>query len=124
MSTPIFAKILIANRGEIAVRIIRSCKKLGIRTVAVFSEIDSRSLHVREADESVYLGPAPSESSYQLAMKAGVPVVPGYNQPLSDYGKLQEIADGIGYPILLKPAAGGGGRGCASCADRKSCFPP
>ena len=60
-----FDKILIANRGEIAVRIIRTCKKLGIKTVAVFSEIDSRALHVQEADESVYLGPPPSEQSYQ-----------------------------------------------------------
>lgn len=166
-----FDKILVANRGEIAVRIIRSCKKLGIKSVAVFSEIDNRSLHVREADESVCLGPAPSESSYLakekileaaratgcqaihpgygflsenprfaemteeagfifigpppkviatlgdkiasklLAIRAGVPVVPGHNEPLTDPEQLQKIAEKIGYPILLKPAAGGGGRG-------------
>ncbi|MGW8288075.1 MAG: acetyl/propionyl/methylcrotonyl-CoA carboxylase subunit alpha [Desulfobulbales bacterium] len=166
-----FDKILIANRGEIAVRIIRTCKKLGIGTVAVFSEIDSRALHVQEADESVYLGPPPSELSYllkekiitaacdlgcqaihpgygflsentefaemtvaadlvfigpsapviamlgnkiaskNLAIEAGVPVVPGHNQPVSDLEEVRTIADTIGYPVLLKPAAGGGGRG-------------
>jgi propionyl-CoA carboxylase alpha chain len=166
-----FEKILIANRGEIAVRIIRTCQKLGIKTVAVFSEIDSRSLHVQEADEAVFLGPAPSDQSYlvkekiidaaqksgcqaihpgygflsenagfaemvsdaglvfigpsapviamlgdkiaskNLAIKARVPVVPGHNQPVSDLDETRAIADEIGYPILLKPAAGGGGRG-------------
>ncbi len=166
-----FNKILIANRGEIAVRIIQTCKKLGIQTVAVFSEIDSRSLHVREADEAVYLGPSPSDSSYlvkekiieaakehqcqaihpgygflsensefaamtvqaglvfigpsaeviatlgdkiaakNIAKKAGVPVVPGHAQPVSDPDEALSIAQKIGYPILLKPAAGGGGRG-------------
>jgi propionyl-CoA carboxylase alpha chain len=166
-----FEKILVANRGEIAVRIIRTCQKLGIRTVAVFSEIDSRALHVQEADESVFLGPAPSELSYllqekiiaaaqqsgcqaihpgygflsenagfaekvkaaglvfigppapviamlgdkiaskNLAIRAGVPVVPGHNQPVSGLDEARTIADEIGYPVLLKPAAGGGGRG-------------
>ena len=166
-----FEKILIANRGEIAVRIIRTCKNLGIGTVAVFSEIDSRALHVQEADESVFLGPPPSEQSYlvkekiiaaaqdrgcqaihpgygflsenasfaemtvaaglafigppaaviamlgdkiaskNLAIQAGVPVVPGHNQPVSDLAEMRSIADAIGYPVLLKPAAGGGGRG-------------
>jgi propionyl-CoA carboxylase alpha chain len=166
-----FEKILIANRGEIAVRIIRTCRKLGIRSVAVFSEIDSRALHVQEADESVFLGPAPSNQSYlvqdkiidaaqksgcqaihpgygflsenagfaemvsaaglvfigpsapviamlgdkiaskNLAIRAGVPVVPGHNQPVSDLDEVRTIAAEIGYPVLLKPAAGGGGRG-------------
>ncbi len=166
-----FTKILIANRGEIAVRIIKTCKKLNIRTVAVFSDIDSRSLHVREADEAVYIGPSPSESSYLVkeeiiaaaldtncqaihpgygflsenaelaqmtqtagltfigpspevittlgdkiasklvAEKAGVPVVPGHAQPILDADEAASIAETIGYPILLKPAAGGGGRG-------------
>ncbi|MDX1776945.1 MAG: acetyl-CoA carboxylase biotin carboxylase subunit, partial [Desulfobulbales bacterium] len=166
-----FEKILIANRGEIAVRIIKTCRKLGIKTVAVFSEIDSRALHVEEADESVYLGPPPSEQSYllkdkiiaaaedlgcqaihpgygflsenadfaemtaaaglvfigppapviamlgdkiaskNLALQAGVPVVPGHNQPVSDLEEVRSIAENIGYPVLLKPAAGGGGRG-------------
>jgi propionyl-CoA carboxylase alpha chain len=166
-----FDKILIANRGEIAVRIIRTCRKLGTNTVAVFSEIDSRALHVQEADEAVFLGPPPSEFSYllkekiiaaakergcqaihpgygflsenadfaemtiaaglvfigppanviamlgdkiaskNLAIKAGVAVVPGHNQPVSDLEEVQAIAAEIGYPVLLKPAAGGGGRG-------------
>ncbi|MBW2485107.1 MAG: acetyl-CoA carboxylase biotin carboxylase subunit, partial [Deltaproteobacteria bacterium] len=166
-----FDKILIANRGEIAVRIIRTCRKLGIGTVAVFSEIDSRALHVQEADEAVFLGAGPSEQSYllkekvikaavekgcqaihpgygflsenaefaemvvaaglvfigpaapviamlgdkiaskNLAIEAGVPVVPGHNQPVSDLEEVRSIADAIGYPVLLKPAAGGGGRG-------------
>ncbi len=166
-----FAKILIANRGEIAVRIIQTCKRLGIETVAVFSEIDSRSLHVRQADEAVYLGPSPSNTSYlvkekiiqaalkhncqavhpgygflsentefanevteaglvfigppadvigtlgdkiaskALAFKAGVPVVPGHNESLADLNDAATVAEEIGYPVLLKPAAGGGGRG-------------
>jgi propionyl-CoA carboxylase alpha chain len=166
-----FEKILIANRGEIAVRIIQTCKKLGIGTVAVFSEIDSRALHVQKADESVFLGPPPSEQSYlvkekiieaaktlncqaihpgygflsenaefanlaveaglvfigpsaeviammgdkiaskNLAVKTGVPVVPGHNEPVSDLTEARSIAETIGYPVLLKPAAGGGGRG-------------
>jgi len=166
-----FDKILIANRGEIAVRIIRTCRKLGVKTVAVFSEIDSRALHVQEADESVFLGPPPSEQSYlmkkqiiaaaldrgcqaihpgygflsenadfaemtvaaglvfvgppapviamlgdkiaskNLAIQAGVPVVPGHNQPVSGLEEVRSIAENIGYPVLLKPAAGGGGRG-------------
>jgi propionyl-CoA carboxylase alpha chain len=178
-----FEKILVANRGEIAVRIIRSCKKLGIKSVAVFSEIDSRSLHVREANESVYLGSAPSESSYLakekilaaahstgcqaihpgygflsenasfaemteeagfifigpppkviatlgdkiasklLAIQAGVPVVPGHNEPLNDPEQLQNIAAKIGYPILLKPAAGGGGRGMRIVYEPKDLLP-
>jgi propionyl-CoA carboxylase alpha chain len=166
-----FEKILIANRGEIAVRIIRTCKQLGIRTVAVFSESDSRSLHVRLADESAYLGESPAVASYLamekirdaalrhhcqaihpgygflsenaafaamveqagmvfigpeseviatlgdkiaskgLAIKAGVPVVPGHDQPLADLHAVVAAAEKIGYPVLLKPAAGGGGRG-------------
>jgi propionyl-CoA carboxylase alpha chain len=166
-----FKKILIANRGEIAIRVIRTCRRLGIGTVAVFSEIDARSLHVREADEAVLLGPAPSGESYlvkekivqaaldhgcqaihpgygflsenapfadavvqaglafigpsskviaalgdkisakDLAIRAGVPVVPGYHKPLTSLKQLEQVADEVGYPVLLKPAAGGGGRG-------------
>ena len=64
-----FKKIIIANRGEIAIRIIRTCKKLNIKTVAVYSDIDARSLHVREADEAVHLGPSPSSSSYLVHEK-------------------------------------------------------
>ncbi len=169
-----FEKILIANRGEIAIRIIKTCKRLGIKTVAVYSDIDSRSLFVREADEAVHLGPSPSSASYlvisklveaalahncqaihpgygflsesasfaaevvaaglifigpsaevvatmgdkiaakNMAIKAGVPVVPGCNQALSDLAMIREKAAEIGYPVLFKPAAGGGGRGMRS----------
>ncbi len=166
-----FDKILIANRGEIAVRIIRTCKRLGIGAVAVYSEADSRSAHVREADESVFIGPPPAGESYlskekliaaaracgcqavhpgygflsenaefarmvtdeglafvgppssaiallgdkiaskALALQAGLPVVPGHAEPVSDAEEAQAIAERIGFPLLLKPAAGGGGRG-------------
>ena len=166
-----FEKILIANRGEIAIRIIRTCRKLNIKTVAVYSDIDARSLHVREADEAVHIGPSPSISSYlvhekiikaavaqgcqaihpgygflsensefaaavvkagltfvgpspeviaalgdkisakNIAMKAGVPVVLGHNLPVVDLEEIRALAAEIGYPVLLKPAAGGGGRG-------------
>ena len=166
-----FKKILIANRGEIACRVIESCKRLGIETVAVYSDIDKRSLHVRQADEAVCLGEAPSEASYlamdkiiaaakargceaihpgygflsengafaelaakeglafigpdpdvirtlgdkisskEVAEKAGVPVVPGHAEPVQSLEEARTIAETIGYPVLLKPAAGGGGRG-------------
>jgi propionyl-CoA carboxylase alpha subunit len=171
-----FGKILIANRGEIAIRIIRTCRKLNVKTVAVYSDIDARSLHVREADEAVHIGPSPSSSSYlvyeniikaaiaqgcqaihpgygflsenskfsaavvkagltfigpsaeviaalgdkisakDIAMKAGVPVVPGHNQPAVELEEIKAIAAQIGYPVLLKPAAGGGGRGMRKVA--------
>jgi propionyl-CoA carboxylase alpha chain len=166
-----FEKILIANRGEIAIRIIRTCRKLKVKTVAVYSDADARSLHVREADEAVHIGPSPSPSSYlvhehiikaaiargcqaihpgygflsenakfaaavvkagltfigpsaeviaalgdkisakNIAMKAGVPVVLGHNLPIVDIEEIRALAVEIGYPVLLKPAAGGGGRG-------------
>ncbi|MHB8842601.1 MAG: acetyl-CoA carboxylase biotin carboxylase subunit, partial [Candidatus Aquicultor sp.] len=166
-----FDKILIANRGEIAVRVIRTCKRLNIGTVAVYSEMDSRSLHVQEADEAFLLGSARSEHSYlnkekiialalqekcqaihpgygflsensefarlvseaglifigppasaiallgdkiaskKLAIKSGLPVVPGPDFALSDRHKIEDLADKIGFPLLLKPAAGGGGKG-------------
>jgi propionyl-CoA carboxylase alpha chain len=167
----VFDKILIANRGEIAIRIIRTCRRLGVRTVAVHSEVDSRSPHVQEADEAVLIGPARSDQSYlskeriidaarqtgcaavhpgygflsenagfaeqvgraglvfigpppsaiadlgdkvaskALAVKAGVPVVPGAITPVADVREARAAARGIGYPLLLKPAAGGGGKG-------------
>ena len=166
-----FEKILIANRGEITIRIIRTCRKLNIKTVAVYSDIDARSLHVREADEAVHIGPSPSTSSYlvhekiitaavsqgcqaihpgygflsenaafaaavaaagltfigpsseviaalgdkisakNIAIRAGVPVVLGHNLPIVDLDEIRVLAAEIGYPIMLKPAAGGGGRG-------------
>jgi len=172
-----FKKILIANRGEIAIRIIRTCRKLNVETVAVYSDIDARSLHVREADEAVHIGPSPSPSSYlvhdkiigaavakgcgaihpgygflsenstfaaavvkagltyvgpsseviaslgdkisakNIAMKAGVPVVLGHNLPIVDIQEIRALAAEIGYPVLLKPAAGGGGRGMRLAAS-------
>jgi len=166
-----FSKVLIANRGEIALRVIRACHELGVRAVAVYSDADARAPHVRAADEAVHIGPAPSAESYlkgdriieaakrtgaeaihpgygflserewfaravrdaglvfigppaeaiaamgsktaarQLAIKAGVPVVPGTTEPLRDAREAREIAERFGYPVLLKAAAGGGGKG-------------
>ncbi|MDZ7269692.1 MAG: acetyl-CoA carboxylase biotin carboxylase subunit [candidate division KSB1 bacterium] len=166
-----FKKILIANRGEIAVRIIRTCREMGIGTVAVFSEADRLALHVRLADEARLLGPAPARESYlvpekiiaaarasgaeaihpgygflsenaafaeavaaaglvfigppaqamrkmgdkvaarQLMMAAGVPVVPGTHEPVTGVEQARALAAEIGYPVLLKAAAGGGGKG-------------
>ncbi|HLU24806.1 MAG TPA: acetyl-CoA carboxylase biotin carboxylase subunit [Longimicrobiales bacterium] len=166
-----FSKVLIANRGEIAVRIIRACRELGVRTVAVYSEVDRLSPHVLEADEAYPIGPAPSAESYlridrileaarrsgadaihpgygflaeraQFAaaveaaglvfigpsseaiaamgdktearrrmIAAGVPVVPGTAEPLVDPDTAERVAVNFGYPVLLKAAAGGGGKG-------------
>ncbi len=166
-----FDKILIANRGEIAVRIIETCERLGIGAVAVYSDVDARSPHVRRANESVYIGPPPASESYlvkerlietakaygceavhpgygflsenadfarmveeeglvfvgppasaitllgdkvaskEAAQKAGLPIVPGHSRPLSDSEDIEKIVEEIGFPLLLKPAAGGGGRG-------------
>jgi acetyl-CoA carboxylase biotin carboxylase subunit len=176
-------KILIANRGEIAVRVIRACRDLGISTVAIYSECDRRALHVRLADEAWPVGPNPPRESYlkidtivdvatragadavhpgygflaenedfaaacraaglifigptpeaialmgsktaarQAAIKAGVPVVPGTEEPLDDSVSDEEvlaIAERIGYPLILKAVAGGGGKGMrmvAAAAD-------
>ncbi|MDQ6689195.1 MAG: acetyl-CoA carboxylase biotin carboxylase subunit [Gemmatimonadota bacterium] len=166
-----FRKILIANRGEIALRVIRACQELGVKTVAVYSEADVRAPHVREADEAVLIGPPPSSESYlrgdkiidaarltgaeaihpgygflserewfaravrdaglvwigppaeaiaamgsktaarALAVANGVPVVPGTTESLSDANEAAKAAKKFGYPILLKAAAGGGGKG-------------
>jgi acetyl-CoA carboxylase biotin carboxylase subunit len=166
-----FKKVLIANRGEIALRVIRACQELGVRTVAVYSEADVRAPHVREADEAVLIGPPPSSESYlrgdkiieaakltgaeaihpgygflserewfaravrdagivwigppaeaiaamgsktsarTLAVANGVPVVPGTTEPLRDAKEAEKVAKKFGYPILLKAAAGGGGKG-------------
>ena len=166
-----FDKILIANRGEIAVRIMRTCQRMGIRTVAVYSDADSRSMHRFMADEAFDLGRAPAQQSYlvkekiieaalsqrcqaihpgygflaensvfaemtrdaglvfigppasaistlgdklaskRLAVKVGMPVIPGPLRQLSDVKEVIAAADEIGYPILVKPVMGGGGKG-------------
>lgn len=166
-----FKKILVANRGEIAMRIIRTCKEMGIKTVAVYSTADKDSLHVRFADEAICIGPPSPKDSYlnipniisaalitgsdaihpgygflaenakfaeicrehqikfigpspevialmgdkakakETAIKAGVPVVPGSESVVNELSEVREIAQEIGFPILLKAAAGGGGKG-------------
>jgi acetyl-CoA carboxylase biotin carboxylase subunit len=167
----VFKKVLIANRGEIALRIIRVCKQFGIKTVAVYSEADRDSLHVRFADEAVCIGPPPSKESYlkipriiaaaeitgaeaihpgygflaenarfaeicktsgikfigpdaemiaamgdkalakETMRKAGVPVVPGSDGVVGDVDTAKRLAKEIGFPIIIKAVAGGGGRG-------------
>jgi len=167
----VFNKILIANRGEIALRVIRACRELGVRTVSVYSEADRDSLHVRFADEAVCIGPPPSTESYlniprlmaaaeitnadaihpgygflaenadfaeicrssglafvgpspdaisamgdkalakETMRKAGVPVVPGSNGVIDTLKSAKELAQEIGYPVIIKATAGGGGRG-------------
>lgn len=166
-----FNKILIANRGEIALRVIRTCKEMGIRTVAIYSTADKDSLHVKFADEAVCIGPPPSVDSYlnipnimaaveitnadaihpgygflaenakfsqicsdhkikfigptplminsmgdkmtakETMIKAGVPVVPGVDGLLKDANHAKSAAADIGYPVMLKATAGGGGKG-------------
>lgn len=166
-----FSKILIANRGEIAVRIIRACRELGIQTVAVYSEADKEALHTEMADEAICIGPARSTDSYlnmqailsaaivtnaeaihpgfgflsenslfatmcrecsikfigpsettidemgnkiharQLMKDAGVPVIPGSDGAIHTLEEAEKIADEVGYPVMLKAAAGGGGKG-------------
>jgi acetyl-CoA carboxylase, biotin carboxylase subunit len=167
----IFRKVLVANRGEIAVRVIRALRQLGIPSVAVYSEVDRGAMHVRLADEAYAIGPAASAQSYlsiekiiataqacgadaihpgygflsenatfaaacekaginfigppssaiaamgrktdarQLAKKAGVPMVPGTEEAVSDPEEAKKIAKKIGYPVMLKAASGGGGKG-------------
>ena len=171
MDKKMFTKILIANRGEIACRIIQTAKKMGIKTVAVYSDADRNSLHVSQADEAIHIGPSPSTESYLvidkiiqaalssgaqaihpgygflsenadfcrqcdannlifigppveaiLAMgsksaaknimaKANVPLVPGYHGEDQSTTILKQSADEMGYPVLIKAAAGGGGKG-------------
>jgi acetyl-CoA carboxylase biotin carboxylase subunit len=166
-----FKKVLIANRGEIAIRVHRACKELGIKTVAVFSEADRNSLHVLLPDEAYCIGPAPSRESYlnipkiievakkagvqaihpgygflsenedfaeackdagivfigptphairsmgdkisarNLMKKAGVPIVPGTEGAVTDIEEIRTFAKKVGYPVLIKAAAGGGGKG-------------
>jgi 3-methylcrotonyl-CoA carboxylase alpha subunit len=167
----VIASLLIANRGEIACRIIRTARRLGIRTVAVYSDADAKALHVRQADEAVHIGPSPARESYLVGEKiiaaaketgaeaihpgygflsenadfaqavidagliwvgpkpdsiramglkdaakklmdaAGVPTTPGYLGEDQDPARLQAEADTIGYPVLIKAVAGGGGKG-------------
>ena len=166
-----FTKVLIANRGEIALRILRACHELGISAVAVYSDADAHAPHVRDADEAVWIGASPSSQSYlcgdriieaalrtgaqaihpgygflserepfaravveaglvfvgppasaiaamgsktaarQLAAAAGVPVVPGTTRPVADAADAVRAAEPFGFPVLLKAAAGGGGKG-------------
>lgn len=175
-----FSKILIANRGEIALRVIRACRELGIRTVAIYSEADKDSPHVWAADEAFCVGPGPSSRSYlnipniisgavlagvdaihpgygylserahfaeicethglkfigppvaaiermgdkieakRTMMEAGVPVVPGSSGPISDDDEAVALCEEIGYPVMVKAAAGGGGKGMRVATDRES----
>ena len=174
-----FKKVLVANRGEIALRVIRACQELGVETVAVYSEADVRAPHVREADEAILIGPPPSSESYlrgdkiieaakltgaeaihpgygflserewfaravrdagivwigppaeaiaamgsktsarTLAVANKVPVVPGTTEPLANAKEAEKIAKKFGYPVLLKAAAGGGGKGMRVVSDPK-----
>ena len=177
-----FKKILIANRGEIACRVIATARKMGIATVAVYSEADREARHVRLADEAVLLGPAPSRESYlvadkiiaaakttgaeaihpgygflsenedfarrveeeglvfigpkhhsiaamgdkiaskKLAKEAGVNTIPGWNDPIETAEQAVEIARGIGYPVMIKASAGGGGKGLRVAYNDKEAF--
>ena len=174
-----FKKLLIANRGEIAVRIARACREMGISPVAVFSDADRASLHVRAADQAVHIGPSPSNESYLViekiigaaqqvgaeaihpgygflsenadfaqavedagliligppasamrlmgsktsartaAQAAGVPVVPGTTSSLTSVEEAASVAERIGYPIMLKAASGGGGKGLRLVRSRE-----
>ena len=173
-------KILIANRGEIAVRIIRACKEMNIKTVAVYSEIDKDAMHTKLADEAICIGPASSNKSYlnfkniieaahitgadgihpgfgflsensqfakiceesnikfigpkyqviellgnksnakKLMESAGVPVIPGSKGSVTGLTDAIKTAEKIGYPVMLKAAAGGGGKGCGQAGDGQS----
>nr|KAF6369981.1 propionyl-CoA carboxylase subunit alpha [Myotis myotis] len=122
-----FDKILVANRGEIACRVIKTCKKMGIKTVAIHSDVDTSSVHVKMADEAVCVGPAPTSKSY-LNMEAILEAIrktkaqavhPGYgflseNKEFAkclDADEAVRIAREIGYPVMIKASAGGGGKG-------------
>ncbi|MDZ4723623.1 MAG: acetyl-CoA carboxylase biotin carboxylase subunit [candidate division Zixibacteria bacterium] len=172
-----FTKVLIANRGEIALRIIRACRELGLQTVAVYSEADRDALHVRFADEDVCIGPGPAKESYldfkriiaaaevcnaqaihpgygflaenadfaevcescgitfigpkshairqmgdkakakEVMKRAGVPIIPGSEGIVPTYDEAVTIAEVVGYPVILKAVAGGGGKGMRICRD-------
>ncbi|WP_304191031.1 biotin carboxylase N-terminal domain-containing protein, partial [Phenylobacterium aquaticum] len=174
-----FSKILIANRGEIAVRIIKTCRRLGIATVVVYSEADADSMAVEMADETVFIGPAPAAQSYlvadkivdacrqtgaeavhpgfgflsenagfakrlaaegivfigpnphaieamgdkieskKFATRAGVSVVPGHVGEIDDTAHAIKISEDIGYPVMIKASAGGGGKGIRVAWNQK-----
>jgi acetyl-CoA carboxylase biotin carboxylase subunit len=174
-----FKKVLIANRGEIALRVIRACRELGVATVAVYSEADRESLHVRFADDDVCIGPAPARDSYlnipqliaaaeitgadaihpgygflaenadfaeivrasnivfigptaeqirkmgdkaearRLAHEAGVPIIPGSDGPVGDADEAVAVARQLGFPVIIKAAAGGGGKGMRVATDEE-----
>ncbi len=175
-----FKKILIANRGEIAVRIIRSCKELGVKTVAIYSLADSESMHVRMADESICIGGTKSSESYlnipaiitaaelsgaeaihpgygflsenykfarileehditfigpkaehikvmgdkvsarNIISKTGIPLVPGSKGPVTSVKNLKKVSEEIGYPVIIKASAGGGGKGMQVVEDESN----
>jgi Biotin carboxylase, N-terminal domain/Carbamoyl-phosphate synthase L chain, ATP binding domain len=177
-SAPVFDKILVANRGEIACRVMRTARDMGIRTVAVYSEADANAKHVREADEAVCIGPAASNASYlvmdnivdavrqtgaqavhpgygflsenaqfverlekegvtfvgppspamkamgdkieskKLAKNAGVNIIPGFIGEVHTDEEVLRISNEIGYPVMLKASAGGGGKGRRSTTDQ------
>ncbi len=174
-----FKKILIANRGEIALRVIRTCREMGIKSVAVYSTADKESLHVKFADEAVCIGPAASSESYlkmaniiaaaeitnadaihpgygflaenakfskiceehnikfigataeminlmgdkasarDTMKEAGVPIIPGSDGIIKEFEDALKLADKMGFPVMLKASAGGGGKGMRACWDRK-----
>ena len=176
-----FDKLLIANRGEIACRVIRTARQMGIGTVAVFSDADREALHTTMADESIHIGESPSTESYlrvdriiaackqsgaqavhpgygflsenpmlvagleaegiifvgppsraiqimgdkiaskALALSAGVPTVPGFNEVIQDADQAVQCAEQIGYPVMLKASAGGGGKGMRIAHDARAC---
>ena len=182
MTTKMFKKILIANRGEIACRVMKTAKKMGIKTVAVYSEADKEARHVQMADEAVCIGPAPSRESYlvmdriiqackdtgaeavhpgygflseneqfarrceeegivfigpkhqsiaamgdkiaskKLALEAKVNTIPGFNEAIEKAEDAVKIAQGIGYPVMIKASAGGGGKGLRVAFNDKEAF--
>ena len=182
MTTKMFKKILIANRGEIACRVIKTAKKMGIKTVAVYSEADKEARHVQMADEAICIGPAPSRESYlvmdriiqackdtgaeavhpgygflseneqfarrceeegivfigpkhqsiaamgdkiaskKLALEAKVNTIPGFNEAIEKAEDAVKIAQGIGYPVMIKASAGGGGKGLRVAFNDKEAF--
>ena len=182
MTTKMFKKILVANRGEIACRVMKTAKKMGIKTVAVYSEADKEARHVQMADEAVCIGPAPSRESYlvmdriiqackdtgaeavhpgygflseneqfarrceeegivfigpkhqsiaamgdkiaskKLALEAKVNTIPGFNEAIEKADDAVRIAQGIGYPVMIKASAGGGGKGLRVAANDKEAF--